>query len=58
MTFEIVDKVNSDKIQELLRDNKYLLNDYYKKKIWIYVNTLDKNLSFSGGFWPPLTNYS
>ena len=28
------------------------------KNSWIYVNTLDKNLGFSGGFPPPLTNHS
>lgn len=31
-----------------------IVNEAY----WIYVNTLDKNLGFSGGFPPPLTNHS
>ena len=31
---------------------------YTKDEMWIYVNILDKNLSFSGDSPPPLTNHS
>ena len=30
----------------------------FKNAYWIYVNILDKNLSFSGDSPPPLTNHS
>ncbi len=33
MSFEVIDNVNIENVHKILRNNKYLLNDYYKKTI-------------------------